>query len=295
MPRYPDLYIVGAQRSGTTSLYEYLRQHPNVFMSSQKETHYFARDRVKVDTDLQVTSESRYFELFANAGAEQLLGEASPSYLWHPDVARRIQEKQPHAKIIAILRNPIMRAYSQYQMDLADGMPEIPFYELVQRESATVQKVYGTGHLYIELGMYATQLERYWTVFGQKQVLVLTLHELHAQPLIVLARLAAFLGIPSEPFRTIDAAKIYNKTLIPRSPLMRYVLHYHWLRQTYRWLVPQDLRKTMREQAFEIVNAPPPDRASVEFLYSIYAPEMQDLQSACGIVFPDFTPAVHTA
>jgi hypothetical protein len=293
MPRYPDFFIVGAQRSGTTSLYEYLRQHPAVYMSAQKETHFFARDRVQVDKDLQISSESNYLKLFANAGRQQIVGEASPSYLWHPDAARRIQAKQPHAKIIAILRNPIARAYSHYQMDLADGMTPVPFYELIVREYREAgEKVYGTGHLYVDLGLYARQLERYWDVFGRESVLVLTLHELHAEPSKVLARLAAFLEISAAPFQAIDAAKIYNQTLLPRSALMRTVLPYRWLRQTYRRIVPHDWRKTMRAQAFDVVDAPPPDAESAEFLYPIFAPEMQALQALCGIEFPDFAMTV---
>lgn len=292
MSRYPDFFIVGAQRSGTTSLYEYLRQHPNVFMSPKKETHYFSHDRVKVDADLYVSSESKYLELFAKAGRRQIIGEASPSYLWHPEAVGRIHAKQPHAKIIVILRNPIARAYSQYQMDLADGLPPIPFQELIVRDYSEGERVYGTGHLYIDLGMYATQLERYWKVFGRGGVLVLSLNELHKEPYNLLSRLARFLGISGAPFHSIDTEKIYNRTLVPRSPLIRTILRYRWLRQMYRRVVPSNWRKAMRIQAFQAVQAPPSDPASSKYLYSIYTQEMEQLHSRCGIRFPDFDATV---
>lgn len=286
---FPDFFIVGAQRSGTTALYEYLGQHTAVFMSPHKETHYFSQDRVRLDADLGIRTESAYLNLFSRAPAASVCGEASPSYLWHPTVARRIHDRQPNAKIIAILRNPIARAFSQYQMDLGDGLPAIPFYDLIVQEFEHGEKVYGTGHLYVELGMYGAQLKNYLNVFGPEDVLVLATDDLRVHTVNVLKRVATFLGIDPEPFGRVDASKVYNRTGLPRTALLRRALPHRFLRQAYRRLMPLRVRRILRGQLFE--SRPPPeiDTRAIEFLRALYEPDLVELEKQCAISFPEFS------
>lgn len=281
--RIPDFFIVGAQRCGTTTLYENLRLHPDVFMSAHKETHYYSQDRVSVAPDLGIRDEAAYLNLFSRAPAAALCGEASPSYLWHPDVASRIHAQQPNAKIIAILRNPTKRAYSQYQMDLADGLPAIRFFDLIVREYHQGEKVYGTGHLYVELGMYAAQLKRYINVFGPERVLVLMTSELNKHPVRLFKRIAAFLEIDPEPFGKIDVARVYNQLRMPRFQSLRRALALSSMRRAYRHLMPANVRRAIRGQLF----VPPPvseiDPRAVEFLDEIYEQDLVELETLCGI------------
>lgn len=285
-PRYPDFFIVGGQRCGTTSLYEYLGQHPQVTPSPQKETHFFAHDRVQVDRDLAIRSEADYFDLFKDAPAASLTGEASPSYLWHPRVPERIYAKQPAAKIIISLRNPIARAFSQYRMDLADGLAPIPFYDLITCEFASGQKVYGTGHLYVELGQYAAQVKRYLDMFGKTQVLILLFDDLTVRPREVLARIAAFLKIRREPFDKIQV-RLHNQNKTPRYRLIRRVLRHRSVRQTYRSLVPLNFRRAVRATTFGAYPSAAIDAQAIQFLRSLYEPEMEELEAVSGITLPE--------
>ncbi len=286
--RIPDFFIVGAQRSGTTSLYEYLRQHPALYLSPRKETHYFAHDRVQVDADQVVRSEAEYLKLFDDAGQGTLLGEASPSYLWHPEAAQRIMACQPHAKIIASLRDPIARAFSQYRMDLADGLAPISFHDLIERDYYQGEKMYGTGRLYIELGKYAEQIKRYLDLFGAARVLVIRFDDLTAEPQTVLAKIASFLGIDPAPFAQVDTNIAHNRNAIPQNTLALRFLPHRSLRRFYRTLMPAGIRRNLRERVFDSTVTQELDADSKTFLRQLYAPQMSELESLCRISFPEF-------
>lgn len=286
--RIPDFFIIGAQRSGTTSLYEYLRNHPGVFMSPQKETHFFAQDLVRVDADMVVRSEADYIKLFDHAAPGVLLGEASPSYLWHPQTARRIMSRRPNAKLIATLRDPIARAFSQYRMDLADGLTPIAFHDLIERDYYHGEKVYGTGRLYVELGQYAEQIKRYLDLFGPERVLVIAFDELTDQPHVVLARIASFLCIDPAPFAQVDTSIAHNRNAIPQNPLALRFLPHRSLRRFYRTLIPVNLRRNLRERIFDSTVTLEIDADSKEFLRQLYAPQMSELEALCRISFPEF-------
>ncbi len=149
MPRLPTFFLVGAPKAGTTSLYHYLDQHPQVYMSAIKEPHVFAAEvrEENFDPELRrgIARDTRgvreflsgsmrrkrfsgivadwegYLRLFADAGAELALGEASACYLWSPTAAERIAGRIPDAKILVMLRNPAERAFSQYLHGVGNG------------------------------------------------------------------------------------------------------------------------------------------------------------------------------
>ena len=108
-PRWPNLFVVGAPRAGTTSLYHYLRQHPEIYMSPLKEPHFFSHSNPQSDT--VVKHQDAYLRLFDAARGEKLRGEASPAYLADPDAPARIKDASPEAKIVAVLREPVSRAF----------------------------------------------------------------------------------------------------------------------------------------------------------------------------------------
>src|SRR5437867_4308222 len=121
-PRLPTFLVIGAARSGTTALYLYLRQHPNVFMSRDKETNFFAFEGEALDfrgpgaefVNNSVVTLNAYLRLFADAPENAAIGEASPLYLYSLHAAERIHARLPDVRLIAILRNPIEQAYSHY-------------------------------------------------------------------------------------------------------------------------------------------------------------------------------------
>lgn len=283
----PDFFIVGAQRSGTTSLYEYLRQHPQLYLSPKKETHYFSQDRVRIDSDLVVQRQADYLRLFAPARETQLTGEASPSYLWHPDAPTRIYAQSPRAKIIILLRNPIARAYSQYQMDWGDGLRPFDFYDLVHQEYEHGDKVYGTGHLYVELGLYGESVARYLDTFGRDQVLVLSFKELQKCPSAVVAQIVQFLGADLSAAQMIDTSSKFNAPRAPRNPAVHRLLRLRWARQIYRATLPPSARRWMQQFFFTRPQPKPIDRHAIEYLMPIFEADAALLESETGITLAD--------
>ena len=133
--RMSDFLIIGAYKSGTTSLNHYLKQHPQIFMPDFQEPNYFAEKRASVPAGEpehryeergyrrpRVQSLAAYQRLFAPAGPDQVAGECSPEYMRNPIAARRIHEALPGVKLLAILRNPVERALSDYSMMVRDGL-----------------------------------------------------------------------------------------------------------------------------------------------------------------------------
>ena len=132
MNRWPNFFIVGAPKAGTHSLYEYLNQHPKVFMSPRKEPYFFCPIMVP-DGDKNsnpIRDEKEYLKLFEEAKNETMLGEATASYLGDPKSAELIHEKIPNARIIIIIRDPVDRAFSSYWGLVKNGL-NISFQSLL--------------------------------------------------------------------------------------------------------------------------------------------------------------------
>ena len=160
-PIWPNFYIVGAVKSGTTSLYAYLRQHPQVFLPTMKEPHFFTQPRPspeQIHLIQYVADIESYQHLYRGADRYPRIGDASPSYLWCEEAPERIHAVQPEARIIVILRDPVQRAYAQYLMDFNEGVLDLPFMEALQKDWARPDKGWGISQLYVELGRYTAQI-----------------------------------------------------------------------------------------------------------------------------------------
>ncbi len=194
--RFPNFLIIGAARSGTTSLYHYLRQHPQIFMSAVKEPRYFAcvngyvltrRPVRESEWSGTISDRERYRELFAGAGDAVAVGEASPVYLFSPGCPERIAAEVPDMRLIAILRNPVDRAYSIYNRRVREG-----------REIRSFEEVLSAPGGAIEPG-YCEALERYREVFGPSRVMVKLYEDLRDTPSLY-RDLCGFLDVdPSFP------------------------------------------------------------------------------------------------
>lgn len=207
----PDFLIIGAQKSGTSSLYRYLAQHPQVRESVLKEVHYFDGG-LEDGVDTYALGESWYRAHFplARAMAPGLVTfEASPLYLLHPLAAGRIAALLPRAKLVAILRDPTDRALSHYFHNVRDNdrrrfKEDLDVRAAMEAEEARLAPVLAAGdykseafraYSYKARGRYLEQLERYFAHFPRERVLVLTAEALFADPAAVMARLCGFLGL----------------------------------------------------------------------------------------------------
>src|SRR5579859_4974857 len=169
----PNFFIVGAARSGTTSLHRYLSQHPQIFMTHRKEVHFFAADhfpRTGPGDDWLnkrvLHDQEQYTQLFADVQGAKAIGEASVFYLCLPDSAERIAQAVPDAKIIIILREPVERSYSSHMMLVRDGRETLGFAEGLELAQERKAKGFEPIWWYKELSLYYEQVKRYLDIFG---------------------------------------------------------------------------------------------------------------------------------
>lgn len=184
--RMPDFLIIGAMKSGTTSLFQLLERHPGIFVPFWKEPQYFSRDH-KFNL-----GEKWYTDNFADAREEQLIGEASTCYSrWphFPHAAERIAKRLPNIRLIYIMRHPVERAYSHYghimQERLIRNEGKIVTFEEALEEEKEI----------IDASLYMMQIERYLPLFHREQFLFLTFDELKSSPDTLLQRTQNFLGV----------------------------------------------------------------------------------------------------
>ena len=220
----PNFFIVGAARSGTTSLDRYLAQHPEIYITPKKETHFFADGDFPTcfkgpgDERLNrrlIRDEEQYAELFAGVTGEKAIGESSVFYLCYPASAERIAQTVPEAKIIVLLREPVARTYSSYIFLLRDGRETLGLEEGLHREEERKEQGFEPMWWYKELSLYYRQVKHYMDVFGEERVKVLLYEELHANPEQVLRDAFAFLEVREDV--GIDTSVRYNLSGVPKS------------------------------------------------------------------------------
>ena len=211
----PDFLIIGAQKAGTTALYAYLRRHPQITGPSWKEVSFFDRHYTR--------GEAWYRGNFPNAlRTRGLVGEASPSYLFHPLAPERVAALVPEAKLIALVRNPVDRAFSQYQHEVALGREPLSFEDALEAEgerlSGEVERMLADpayfsrpwwDYTYRGRGRYAEQLDRWLAVFAREQLLVVPSEDLLAEPEQTHARVLEFLGAP--PHRLDAYPRVFER------------------------------------------------------------------------------------
>jgi hypothetical protein len=223
----PGFLVVGAQRCGTTSLFRQLRAHPSVLTSRLvKGAHYF-----DVHHDRPWSWYMGHFPLRASAavlgrGSRVLTGEASPYYLFHPLAPERIARALPEVRLIAIVRDPVARAWSHYQHEVARGFETRPFGEALDAEADMLAREEARlradplarshahqHHAYVGRGRYAQQLERLWAHVGPSRVLVLQSEHLLADHRAAFKRICAFLELPTwSPERSLRLnARSYDR------------------------------------------------------------------------------------
>ncbi len=212
----PDFLILGAQKAGTTALYAYLRRHPAITGPSWKEVSYFDRHYAR--------GPSWYRGNFPNLlrARGELVGEASPSYLFHPLAPQRVKELLPGAGLVALVRNPVDRALSHYNHEVALGREPLSFEDALAAEEDRLQgedarlradpRYFSSewwSHTYKARGRYAEQLERWLEVFPREQLLIIPSEELLGEPERAHAQVLEFLG--ASPHQLESYPRVYER------------------------------------------------------------------------------------
>jgi hypothetical protein len=232
----PDFLVIGAQRAGTTALYHGLVQHPQVLGAvADKEVHFFDLhygDGIDAYRGAFPTRAS-----VRRAEAEVKVGEATPYYLFHPAVPARVGAALPHARLIAVLRDPVERAWSQYRHEVDLGYEDLSFEEALAREDerlagaaaqlerdASATSFAHQHHSYVARGRYVEQLERWWSVFPRERLLLVRAEDLFAHHEEVFAAICAHLDVPRwapASWRPQNASTAAELSAVTRSSLRR--------------------------------------------------------------------------
>lgn len=294
-----NLFIIGAAKSGTTALYHYLSKHPDIYMSPVKEPHFFTEAIHFEDKKLPAIELSKeyhskvikdfkdYHYLFKRGENHAFRGEASPSYLWDKEAAQRLYQYNPDAKIIAILRDPIERAYSHYQMAYQLGqVNQNSFISALKKDEQKKDKIWGRDPLYIELGNYCSQLDRYSALFSKDQIKIIKSVELKTDRIKCLNDVFNFLNIPELDSEIIIDHKSKNVAVTAK---------YNWVRKIRNTQIHKVLKNVIGESGSKKLknilykkgydHQKSIDSKSVLFLQKKYEGELKNLKSKYNIEF----------
>jgi hypothetical protein len=306
MSRLPNFFIVGAPKAGTTSLYHYLDQHPQVYMSAIKEPNFFAAEIRKENFDPKlhrgIARDARdlrrflsgpmrqkrfggivadwkdYLRLFANANNESALGEASVCYLWSPTAPDRIAARIPDARILVMLRDPAERAFSQYLHGLGIGAIRWSFREHIERNLQHRSGLFSVHYPFLELGLYSEQLGRYLERFG-RNVWVGFHEDFKSRPLEVYQNICRFLGVAHEFSPCMDRRHL--EAQVPRLSSMGWLMRSGFGRAAAR-VTPSGLRPLMRRALIRRPGTTRMDPADRRYLLDFYRQDIRKLASLLG-------------
>lgn len=218
LPERPkvNFVIAGAQKCGTTSLAAYLRQHPDIFVAEQ-EGHFFDRDQHFTSSEVDY---GPYHQLFEASAGQACLGESTPVYLYWNSAAERIYRYNPAMKLLVLLRCPVARAYSAWNMEWQRGRDELPFAQAIQSEASRIKQALPQQlriAAYVDRGFYARQLEHLWQHFPREQTLVLPSKQLRQASQSSLNKVCDFLSLPPLENFSVQQARSGNyETPLPK-------------------------------------------------------------------------------
>ena len=288
----PNFLIIGAAKSGTSSLYSYMGQHPEIYTCPIKGPCFFAFDeghKVKVFGpgdqrvfDRHIVTDLRAYEaLFDGVKKEKISGEASVLYLYSPTAPARIKRYIPQAKLIAILRNPVDRAFSSFLHLRRDGREQIDeFAEGLKAEEMRVNAQWQHLWHYTRVGFYHAQLQRYYDLFSPSQIAVYTYDEFTADTPRVMREIFSFLGV-DDTF-VPDTSVRYNVSGDPKSrSIHNFLTRPNTIKKFVKPLLPVLLRRNLRAQALQWNTVTGKRELSTEtrrYLVELYREDIQKLE-----------------
>lgn len=235
----PDFIIIGVQKCGTTSLYNYLTAHPGIAPAYRKEVSFFDYNFEKG----AIWYRAHFPSLLSKVRGQNLItGEATPCYIFHPLAPKRISKMIPTVKLILLLRNPVDRAYSHYQHSLRLGVENLSFEEalteakklrgetekIVQHED--FHSLYNSRAAYLSRGIYMDQLEAWTSLFPREQMLILKSEDFYTDPQPIVSRVFEFLELPDwkpEKYRRYNYGGTAKMDASMRSHLIDYFKPYN--------------------------------------------------------------------
>lgn len=305
---YPNFFVIGVAKAGTTSLYHMLGSHPDIYLTPIKETNYFARKDLdfehfrpdfKHNTTIDVgayisegmkkqihcanvTEKEHYLALYQPANKKKALGEICNSYIFCPHASEEIYKEFPKAKIIVMLRNPIERAFSGYIMNLREGKTLTKtFLEEIKRDESLSPRGWGITFNYLEMGNYYSQLKRVYDFFPKDQVAIYLYDDYKFDKKSVMKDMYAFLGVDTNFFPETD--KKVNEAGLPRFKYLNYfIAQTGFLRKWARSVLGERGKKIVSKMMYSADNLPKITSEEREYLINYYREDVEKLSSLLG-------------
>lgn len=282
----PNFLIIGAAKAGTTALHEYLQQHPQIYLTPNKETNFFAFEGQEINfqgpgdealKDFSITDLNTYQAEFEQVTQELAIGEACPSYLYFPQAAARIKQYIPDTRLIVILRNPVERAYANFLHIVRDDRETCRDFALaLQAESARIANNWEWFWHYIQVGFYGQQLQRYYETFAPSQIKVYLYEDLKANAIATLQDIFRWLEV--EDTFIPDMALRPNKSGMPKNKLLHQILTKpNPLKSLLKPLFPAQIRQKIQHQNLNTPQISPEVRQQLLDLYRVDILQCQDL------------------
>jgi hypothetical protein len=284
----PDFLIAGTAKSGTTSLYHYLKSHPDIFLPEMKEPYFFILygTDTPVQPDLLPWTLDAYSRLFATAKENAFLGEATPRYLFQHEksianIKAIYKDRYRDLKIIAILRNPMGRAWSYYMLLRKRGY-DLNFFEACKRKLAEEGKRDPSELNFIREGLYCDQIEAYRRTFPHLKIVLF--EEFNESRQAILRDLFAFLGLDDTDYVPDNVDEVYNISGRPKNALSNGIFRFMHgesrMKRLGKRLIPYDLRqKLMSQVSKRILVRERPGTDVWAYLRDIYLPDMERLKT----------------
>jgi hypothetical protein len=308
-PVQPDFFLVGAPKAGTTSLYHYLRQHPQIYMSPIKEPNYFAseirienvcsemRDHARRDLEAMhkylngpmskprfggmISEWDDYLKLFQHGRGARAVGEASVCYLWSRTAAANIFARVPQARILMVLRNPADRAFSEYWHSVNAGATRMSFRQAIETSLQRNRGQFDVFYPFLEFGLYYDQVRRYLDLFGKERVRIYVFEDEYRQRAPqMLAEILDFLGV--DPSFTPDTSERRLQAQVPQSLTVNYLLKRHGLWEHLKSLCPEFLRRPLKKIVFKRSGGATMDAEDRAFLIAHYRDDIRKLETLLG-------------
>jgi len=278
MKIWPNFYIVGGPKCGSTSLYEYLKKIPGIYMSTEKEPNYFSSATVSENSPaLPIRSEKKYLNLFKNVKNEKIIGEATPTYLADPKAAELIHQISPNAKILISLRDPIERLFSNYLMYNGVGRIKKSFHEVIENE-LKYEFDNCEYELKLERSLYSESVKRYIDTFGNDQVKIIIFEEFVKDTTSTIEEILKFLGL-SYQIKNFEN-NIFNPDSIARGKISAGIIRNMMLRKLAKsGIIPISTRRFLRNKVLlKKRSIPKMDDVDRKILVKFFYEDVQKLE-----------------
>jgi len=285
MERWPNFLLVGAPKAGTTSLWEYLNNHPQVYFPEVKEPHYFSPTLPTDSYLLPIRDRKKYLKLFEGVKDEIAIGEASASYLWDPQSAKFIHDTIPNVRIIIMLRNPVERAFSAYLMFYSMNREKLSFGKVIRR-NVNNDLVSFDREWILGPGFYSEEVKRYLDIFESNKVKIIIFEEFVKEAKKQIKEVLKFLGLNENA--PINVEKTFNPYGEARWSFAKTVLGSPTFSRTIIKYVRPKTRTKLRRYILKEATKPKLLEEDRLFLEDHYYDDVKKLEKILGRKLPWF-------